>query len=448
MKTKKILSVFLTLCMLLTLVSGLSLPAFAEGENWTDVGTLDALRTAAATDGAYIRLTADITFSSTETPVDVPSGAAVVLDLNGHAVNRGLTGSNASSNRNGRCFTVEGKLTIEDSSGDDSGRITGGYCTMSGGGISVSGGGELILNGGSVCDNVVSPSNGLGGGISVNGGSFTMNGGLIYDNSAGSGDSSTTGRGGGVGLIRSTFTMNGGRIFSCGVRTGQYNVNRNSSSANGGAVYVGTDSTFTMTGGQLGGLLDLSANQGLDNQAFKAGAAVYVVGYSESSQGSAYPAGTFQMTGGTITGSYCTGTPGGAVYVGDRAEFTMSGDSTIQNGHGDSVYVDKGGIFEMSAGSITENKNSTVRVNGTFNMTGGSITENAATYGGGVFVDVNGRFTMSGNALIAANSASSAGGGVYLKVPTDDDPEYFGGVFTMNGGTISDNKVLYYNNSS
>ncbi len=36
--------------MLLTLASGLSLPAFAEGETWTDVGTLAALRTATATD--------------------------------------------------------------------------------------------------------------------------------------------------------------------------------------------------------------------------------------------------------------------------------------------------------------------------------------------------------------------------------------------------------------
>ena len=446
MKTKKRLSLFLAFCMLLTVFSGLSLPAFAEGETWTDVGAIEALRTAAATDGAYIRLTADITFSDGRA-VDVPADTAVVLDLNGHTVSRGLTGINASSGRYSNCFTVEGKLTIEDSSGDDSGRITGGYCTMHGGGINVTGG-ELILNGGSVCDNVVSPSSGVGGGIYVNNGSFTMNGGLIYDNSAGSGDSSTNGRGGGVGLIRSTFTMNGGRIFSCGVRTGQYNVNRNSSSANGGAVFVGIDSTFTMTGGQLGGLLDLSANQGLDNQASKAGAAVYVNGYSESSDGSVYPAGTFHMTGGTIKGSYCTGTPGGAVYVGDRAEFTMSGDSTIQNGQGDSVYVDKGGIFEMSAGLITKNKNSTVRVNGTFNMTGGSITENAATFGGGVFVGANGRFTISGSALISANSASSAGGGVYLKVPTDNDPEYYGGVFTMNGGTISDNKVIYYSRSA
>jgi len=50
---------------------------------------------------------------------------------------------------------------------------------------------------------------------------------------------------------------------------------------------------------------------------------------------------------------------------------------------------------------------------------------------------------MSGDATITANRASY--GGVYLKKPADTDPEYTGGTFTMNGGTISGNKVSSYN---
>ena len=115
---------------------------------------------------------------------------------------------------------------------------------------------------------------------------------------------------------------------------------------------------------------------------------------------------------------------------------------------GETVVVEKNGTFTMTGGTIRKGSAGslgTVTLNGTFNMTGGTISENAAVSGGGVYVDVNGNFVMSDDAIITANRASYGGGGVYLKKPADTDPEYTGGTFTMNGGTISNNTVSSYN---
>ncbi len=97
-----------------------------------------------------------------------------VIDLNGHKLDRGLTGQDAISN--GYVFLNEGKLTIKDSAGG--GVITGGCTSGNGGGIYNSG--TLIIDGGCIEGNYAS---GLGGGI-YNSGTLTIKGGTITDNSA------------------------------------------------------------------------------------------------------------------------------------------------------------------------------------------------------------------------------------------------------------------------
>jgi hypothetical protein len=114
--------------------------------------------------------------------------------------------------------------------------------------------------------------------------------------------------------------------------------------------------------------------------------------------------------------------------------FKMNNGSTITGnmGSGGGVYV-YSGTFEMTGGTISGNGKSKsfygggVDVRGTFTMSGGTITGNTASNGGGVYVE-RGTFTMSGG-TITGNTATKEGGGVYAELST----------FTMNGGTISGN---------
>ena len=100
--------------------------------------------------------------------------------------------------------------------------------------------------------------------------------------------------------------------------------------------------------------------------------------------------------------------------------------------YGGGVYVDRGGTFTMNGGEISGNSAAGsyyrygggvyVEGGGTFTMTGGKISGNSGN--GGVYV--TGTFTMN-NGEISGNSGNS-GGGVYVT-----------GTFTMNNGEISGN---------
>ena len=128
--------------------------------------------------------------------------------------------------------------------------------------------------------------------------------------------------------------------------------------------------------------------------------------------------GTFEMTGGTISGNSAVGSNGSAYVFG----------------HGGGVYVGNyfgysPSVFIMNGGSI-ENNNARsngggVFINGTFTLRGGTISGNTAgEMGGGVS---GGDFTMNGG-TIASNVAGNEGGGVYL----DWQP-----LFAKTGGTIT-----------
>jgi hypothetical protein len=181
--------------------------------------------------------------------------------------------------------------------------------------------------------------------------------------------------------------------------------------AAGAGVRIVAGSTFTMTGGTI------SHNEAT-------GPGTY-----EVSGGGVYAGGDFIMTGGTISNNTATSTSnyygtGGGVYA--TGNFTMTGGTIRQNhatgptsgGYGGGVYFNGSGtIFTMSGGTI-----------------GGSEAahENTAKSGGGVYIR-SGSFVMNAGAVISNNTASLSGGGV--SVANDI-------TFTMNGGTISDNKAV------
>jgi fibronectin type 3 domain-containing protein len=182
----------------------------------------------------------------------------------------------------------------------------------------------------------------------------------------------------------------------------------------GGGVYV-DGGTFTMNGGEISG----------NSSTYYHGGGVNVSG------------GIFTMNGGKITGNTSsTSGNGGGVYVNDGI-FTMNGgeiSGNISSGSGGGVYVS--GTFNLNGGEIFGNTSRSggggVYVSGeTFIMNGGIISENSASSseGGGVYIS-NVTFSMN-NGEISGNSATSfGGGGVYV---------HNNGIFTMNGGDISDN---------
>lgn len=139
-----------------------------------------------------------------------------------------------------------------------------------------------------------------GRGVYVSSGTFNMYGGSITGNRA-------TGDGGGVykSGSNSSFNMYGGSI------TG------NTANSYGGGVYV-DGGGFTMSGGTIGG-----TKTGETNTATYGGGGVYVIGSSS----------TFEMTGGSITGNNAyksdyISTFGGGVCVGSGI-FTVSGEVTV-----------------------------------------------------------------------------------------------------------------------
>ena len=318
-------------------------------ETWTAVSALSEIKVA----GKYY-LTQDVTLTDTWKP------ANVFLCLNGHKI----TGA-------------DGKAVIE---------LSIAAFTLT----DCKGTGKITHADGQT---------GLGVGVA---GTFNMYGGKITGNTV---ENSDTGIGGGVRVV-GTFNMYGGSI------TG------NRASIAGGGVYV-KSGTFEMSGGTIGGTGTGDANQA------SSGGGVYVSG------------GTFTMSGGTITGnkvSYSYG-DGGGVFVNYNGTFNMSDDSSITGNtafRGGGVYVerslgnnDKPGNFAMSSGTIggatTDDANQAqygggVYVAGTFTLTGGSITGNKTKgNGGGVYVNADSTFTVSGAPKITNNTQKTTiSSNVYL----------------------------------
>ena len=240
-------------------------------------------------------------------------------------------------------------------------------------------------------------SGGIGCGVYISGGTFNMYGGSITGNTATDG----RGRGGGVYVTSGgAFKMFGGSI------TG------NTATDGGGVYKIGSNSTFTMTGGSITG-----------NTADDSGGGVYVNG------------GSFTMSGGSITGNKADGT-GGGVCVNYDGTFNMSNNSCITGNtayHGGGVYVArtpdsnnyKPGNFAMSSGTIggttTNDANQAqygggVYVAGAFTLTGGEISGNKTNgNGGGVYVNADSTFTVSGAPKITNNTQkTTTSSNVYL----------------------------------
>ena len=278
----------------------------------------------------------------------------VTLCLNGHKITA-ADGMDA-------IYMTGGSFTLTDCKGV--GTITHAS-SKTGRGVYVSSG-TFNMYGGSITGNT---ANSYGGGVYVDGGGFTMSGGTIGGTKTGETNTATYG-GGGV-YAKANFEMTGGSI------TGN-ETNR------GGGVYVTGKGSFTMSASADGqNIPSITGNNATEN-----GGGVYVIGSSS----------TFEMTGGSITGNNAA--YGGGVCVSKNGSFEMSGSSCITNNKADSY----GGGVNINYASAT------------FTMKGGSITGNNAyksdyisTFGGGVCVG-SGIFTVSGEVTVTDNTKGGTKG--------------------------------------
>lgn len=223
----------------LTLTGSLYVPV-------TDESTLTAALADSSSD--VIRLTSDIKLSN---ELQITNNRKVTLDLNGYVLDLGGKHISVSA-LSGDPWYHSNQLTIIDSDPTKHHKFTdndglwkldeNGDKTVSGGIITGgSDGSSAIIAGsrGTVTMNVGNiigcSTSGVGGAVSARNGTFIMNGGSIIG-------CKTDFAGGAVYVLNGKFIMNSGSITNCVVT---------SPAGDGGAVYVSTDSTFTMTGGSI-----------------------------------------------------------------------------------------------------------------------------------------------------------------------------------------------------
>ena len=295
---------FLLLPAIVLLLSLLTAAAFAD-EELSSTGTWDYLVNAvsnAETDST-ITLYDDYVGDDSVDRLLVETGKTLTIDLNGHTIDRNRT----TVDENGHVIVVQAGATlkIKDSSGDNSGVITGGYA-YNGGGINNSG--TLIIEGGTITGNTAvqnGTSDGRGGGI-ANYGTLTITGGVITNNTAYAGGGIGIRPGGTAdpcvvnitgGSITNNTAEEGGAITTANnelqiplVTLENVTISGNKASGSGGAIRM-WDGTITINSGTISG-----------NEAMYAGA----IQVAER--------GVLKLYGGTISGNTAS-KQGGAILV-------------------------------------------------------------------------------------------------------------------------------------
>ncbi|MBE6341721.1 MAG: hypothetical protein E7069_13495 [Bacteroidales bacterium] len=197
MKFNKVLTLFAALGLTATTALAdeiLHVASVTHDATTTNYETLtDALE--AAQDDDVITLLSNVNLTNVLTV-----NKNITLDLAGYTIDRGLANSEtAESNGNVINVDYDCTLTLDDSSVDKTGTITGGYNNSYSGGVYVKG--TFVMNAGTITGN---QTTGGGGGVYTRG-TFTMNGGAIAGNLA------NKSYGGGV-YVQHEFYMNGGTI--------------------------------------------------------------------------------------------------------------------------------------------------------------------------------------------------------------------------------------------
>ncbi len=373
---RKLLSFLLTLAMIVGLMPGMSLTAYADGE--TETATLPT------SSGNYI-LTADVTVNSAWHPVD-----GITLNLGGHIITQ--TGTNHSDGSvividSGRTFTMTGTGTLTGGIGSNEGTY------YVGGGVMVLG--TFNMRGGTITGNSVDGNGAEGGGVWVgNGGTFNMYDGAITNN---------TGAGGGVGIgvdgwcngkEPGTFNMYGGSIsgnsssYAAGVR-----LNNGTFNMQGGTI-TGGGSNFDIRVDKDGASLNvfnLSGNVTIGSIRFDGDMKANIAGsITNDSAIIVYMDTARVFTNSSIVayneaGRFTSGMDNyvvlknsdGQLYLGNETNYAMSFDRNGGSGNMTTEYVVAGGTYSLPNCRFTAPANMTFKAwsyNGTEYDAGQSFT--------------------------------------------------------------------------
>ena len=331
---KKILAVFLSLCMVMSLVP---MTALAAEESWEEVSTAEGLSSALGA-GGNIKLTEDITVTGAQAWT-VGNGVNVVLDLNNHTISSSYAAiSNYIMVING------GSLTVTDNSAEKGGKIEATDSSY-GYGIQLKGNNSSFsLLSGTITttqETVDIPSSASGCSIAISGGRL-----ISTDDS--------------VLCVRGSDTkvnITGGDLESEG-RTGVYISN-----------YGDPDSiVFNMTGGKLTHASGMSGAI----QLYK-GATLTIGGTAEITSASSYAVQVQENTilnvqGGTVSSERC------AISVSNESAVNVSGGK---------ISTEKA---STTSGAIKAEDNATVVI------TGGSIS----AAGNAIYADGSSQMNISG----------------------------------------------------
>ena len=393
-----------------------------------------------------VTLTQDIVAPENSEPIRIKTGKNVTLDLNGHTLSRNFS----KIHDNGHVLVVQkdAVLTVIDSSGNDSGKITGGY-SKDGGGIYVNG--TLNFEGGTIADNNASQ---YGGGIYAPGGTVNISGGVITNNKAES---------------------SGGAVYSNGRLTMENcTVKENRAKNNGGGIFANEKALLNITGGTVDGnesssgagifLYKVSANiSGVGftgNKATNEGGAVFSINSileidvkpemenCTFKQNSAESGGGLALYSGAhlknciIEGNEATGDGGGvrvgldsleASYEQVRFDGTDFRGNTASNG---------GGVFANGKGELVLH-DCTVNDNHAENNAGGVMADGVRTALIGAVIDQNSAKNYCGGITVVDSIVSMKGqviiknNGSYGKYKVFDDMMLDGNAYISNPGLYS-----------
>ena len=193
-------------------------------------------------------------------------------------------------------------------------------------------------------------------------------------------------------------TVSGGSVHATWAEVNLYGgtLTGNNTTGNGGAVYL-TNSSFTMHGGAI------------TNNTATNGGGIYA-----GSDGN-----TVTINGGVISGNSATN--GGGIYAANGAQFHLSGGEI----NGNTATEEGGGVY--CSHLYSQNT-------GRCEFYGGTISGNTAQRGGGAYVDIC--YIGYRNCRITGNTATEAGGGLYLRPSATANRIYMGNVYG-SGGTIA-----------
>ncbi len=338
----------------------------------------------------------------------------------------------------------------------EAGTISYNTAESGGGGLYVNGSTTVTISGGTISHNTAR----TGGGVNAQGAALYMSAGTISSNEA-------SAQGGGIATNSNVFIYNTATIG--GTASSAANKATGSTYGQGGGIFSSNASGTVYLGYQTASSASEWTGSISGNSAYNSGGGIYCSGTikmntgtiggastkanSAKKGGGIYSGGTLEITGGTI--SYNTAENyGGGIYSGNSSGDTMSmtagavkANSAVNSGGG--IYIAYGCAY--ISGTATIGGTSSTDGNKTTGTSGqgggatvcessgcclylgydssaavkawtGSVSYNSSVKGGGVYnrgalYIANGSTTV-GSGAIANNTASTAGGAVYLDYQT------------------------------